>query len=298
LIRNSNTTIATTYDFSTLDERYLNVEGGDTANGELGATRFVDKDDTDYYVDPNSTSRIRNVIIGYGQSESQIQMSTGPTSFQYIYATGTRIGYLSNSFNFGTYFDTTNNSWRVEDGSVFSRNFIDSQNNNYFLNPAGNNSRFIGLNLDESLIIGSNLTFANNNIFTTAGDITINPFSGIIDANTSIISNVSDPVNSLDVVNKQYLDGEISTVTGLIGNITSSGISLAAESGSTDVVALGETITFAAGEGINTTVSNNQILIAGELASDTNIGVASFNINNFTVSSGDVTVTTLDGGTF
>lgn len=298
VIRNSNTTIATTYDFSTLDERYLNVEGGDTANGELGATRFVDKDDTDYYVDPNSTSRIRNVIIGYGQSESQIQMSTGPTSFQYIYATGTRIGYLSNSFNFGTYFDTTNNSWRVEDGSVFSRSFIDSQNNNYFLNPAGNNSRFIGLNLDESLIIGSNLTFANNNIFTTAGDITINPFSGIIDANTSIISNVSDPVNSLDVVNKQYLDGEISTVTGLIGNITSSGISLAAESGSTDVVALGETITFAAGEGINTTVSNNQILIAGELASDANIGVASFNINNFTVSSGDVTVTTLDGGTF
>jgi hypothetical protein len=298
VVRNSNTAINTTFDFNTLDQRYLNVEGGDTANGALGATKFVDKDDTDYYVDPNSTSRIRNVIIGYGQTESQIQMSTGATSFQYIYATGTKIGYLSNSFNFGTYFDTTNNSWRVEDGSIFSRSFIDSQDNNYFLNPAGNNSRFLGLSIDQSLIIGSNLTVANNNIFTTSGDITINPFSGIIDANTSIISNVSDPVNSLDVVNKQYLDNEISTVTGLIGNITSSGISITAESGNTDVVALGETISFAAGEGINTTVSNNQILIAGELASDTNIGVASFNINNFTVLGGDVTVTTLDGGTF
>jgi hypothetical protein len=34
------------------------------------------------------------------------------------------------------------------------------------------------------------------------------------------------------------------------------------------------------------------------LASDSNIGVASFNIANFTVTSGDVAVTTLDGGTF
>lgn len=298
VVHNSNTTIATTYNFATLDQRYLNVEGGDTANGALGATRFIDKDDTNYFVDPNSTSRMRDLQIGYGQTESQIQFATGGTSYQYIYATGTKIGYLSNNFNFGTYFDTTNNSWRVEDGSIYSRNFIDSQDNNYLLNPAGNNSRFLGLNLDESVVIGSNLTLANNDITTVAGNIVLNPASGYIDANTSIISNVVDPVNSLDAVNKQYLDNEISTVTGLIGSITSAGISLAAESGGTDVVALGETITFAAGEGINTTVSNNQILIAGELASDTNIGVASFNINNFTVSAGDVTVTTLDGGTF
>jgi hypothetical protein len=100
-----------------------------------------------------------------------------------------------------------------------------------------------------------------------------------------------DPVNSLDAVNKQSLDSAIN-------NLTVGGIDIAAESGSVDTVALGETITFAAGEGINTTVSDNQILIAGELASDTNIGVASFNISNFTVTSGDVAVTTLDGGTF
>ena len=298
VVRNSNTTIATTYNYAALDQRYLNVEGGDTANGDLAATKFVDKDDTNYYVDPNSTSRLRDLQIGYGQTESQIQFATGGTSYQYIYATGTKIGYLSNNFNFGTYFDTTNNSWRVEDGSVYSRNFIDSQNNAYLLNPAGSNSRFLGLNLDQYMIIGSNLTLANNDITTAAGNLVLNPFSGVIDANTSIISNVSDPVNGLDAVNKQYLDTEISSVTGLIGSITSAGISITAESGSVDTVALGETITFAAGEGINTTVSNNQILIAGELANNTNIGVASFNINNFTVTSGDVTVTTLDGGTF
>ena len=217
-------------------------------------------------------------------------MATGPFSYQYIYATSTRIGYLSNNFNFGTYFDTINNSWRVGDGSVYSRNFIDSQDENYLINPAGFDSRIKGLNVDGQIIIGSNLTFANNTISNSSGDLVLSPTNNL-DVDNNIITNVSDPVNSLDAVNKQSLDTAIDS-------LTAGGINISAESGTTDVVALGETITFAAGEGIDTTVSNNQILIAGELASDTNIGVASFNINNFTVSGGDVTVTTLDGGTF
>ena len=48
----------------------------------------------------------------------------------------------------------------------------------------------------------------------------------------------------------------------------------------------------------NTTASGAKLTIAGELASTSNIGVASFNSGNFTVSSGDVTVTTIDGGSF
>ena len=73
-------------------------------------------------------------------------------------------------------------------------------------------------------------------------------------------------------------------------NLANSGITMAAESGSNDAVALGETFTFTAGEGINTTMGSNAVTIAGEDASASNKGVASFSSNDFSVSSGAVTV--------
>src|SRR5210317_728374 len=70
------------------------------------------------------------------------------------------------------------------------------------------------------------------------------------------------------------------------------------ESSTQGSVRLGGTLEFLAGEGINTVASGSTLTIAGELATTSNIGVASFNSDNFTVTSGDVTVTTIDGGTF
>jgi len=289
VVNNSNTTINTVFDFTTLDARYLNAVGGDTSDGDLRATRFVSKDNLSFYVDPDGTSRLNDLHIGYQQGNSQITMGTNAGNM-YIYATNNKVGYLSSTFNFGTYFSVLNNSWYVTDGDIYSKSFIDSDDNNYVLDP-NSSSRLLSLNLDEHVIVGGATKLANNTLSSTSGNITLSPFSNILSVDNSIISNVLDPVNSLDAVNKQSLDTAIN-------NLTTGGIEIAAESGSVDTVALGETITFAAGEGINTTVSDNQILIAGELASDTNIGVASFNTSNFTVTSGDVAVTTLDGGTF
>ena len=92
------------------------------------------------------------------------------------------------------------------------------------------------------------------------------------------------------------------TNTMLAGSIASDKLSdplyFADESSTQGSVRVGGVLEFLAGEGINTVATGNTLQIVGELASTSNIGVASFSTDNFTVTSGDVEVTTVDGGTF
>ena len=74
-------------------------------------------------------------------------------------------------------------------------------------------------------------------------------------------------------------------------------INVTTDSGNQDID-LGDTLTVTGGEGIDTSQSGDTLTITAELASSANKGVASFSSVNFLVSSGVVTVTGLDGGTF
>jgi len=136
--------------------------------------------------------------------------------------------------------------------------------------------------------------------FSGAGQVTagsgLSKSGNIIDVNTdgSSIEISSDAlrVKALGITNAM-----------LAGSIASSKLSdplyFTDESSTQGNVRLGGTLEFLAGEGINTTASGNTLTIAGELASTSNVGVASFSSDNFAVSgAGDVTVIKVDGSTF
>ena len=106
-----------------------------------------------------------------------------------------------------------------------------------------------------------------------------------------------------DAIDSEHItDGSVDNahLAGSIANdkLSNSAISFTDESSTAGSVSLGGTLEFLTGEGIDTSASGSTITIAAELATTSNKGVASFSSDNFTVSSGAVTVTSLDGGTF
>ena len=129
------------------------------------------------------------------------------------------------------------------------------------------------------------ISFGNENL-TTSGTI---QYGSISDGSITITAFVDE--DGMDSNSATLVPTQQSVKAYVDAQVTAQDLDFQGDSGGALNIDLdSETLTIAGGEGIDTSGSSNTITIAGEDATTSNKGIASFSSDNFDVSSGAVTI--------
>ena len=208
----------------------------------------------------------------------------GQGQMAYTYGTGAQ-NNLGDRLFIGTGTETGGNAANVE--VIGGKYFADLANHVHGTLTASSAIITDSNNAIDQLLVGNNASAGGGIKFNEATNN--GAHSVLLKSPAALVGDVSLTLPATAGSDGQYLKVDGSGNLSFAA-VASGAFTVAADVGSADNFSTGETLTFAGGEGITTTVSDNNISIAAEDATETNKGIATFDGTDFTVSSGDVTV--------